>query len=169
MHKSWKSVIYSSHSHHDGNRYHNRGNIHILNVHKHSIKNKHYFTWLAGTDMFEITLQSLKKGEFVPMEEHEFSTQIITVHKGIIQIVSEKGGRGGEDDDDAGLFSLRTDTTTTTTIQIATVGEEIIIPPKTRHKIQSIHGKKAKFSSYYFPPLHSSADDRVRQHMKKHT
>jgi len=141
-------------------RHHNRPHHHhhissdkqvqVLNLHKHAMRNKDYFNWLTGTDQFSITVQCLKNGEFVPREIHERTTQIITVHKGGLQVIY--GGEGEEDS-----------SSTEKVVKVALVGEDVIVNPMTYHKLQPLHGKNVKFSSYYFPAMHSPEDNRKRQ------
>jgi len=131
------------HRHRDDNK-----RVQVVNLHKHAIKNKDYFKWITGTDQFSITVQCLKKHEFVPREIHEHITQIINVHKGGLQVIY--------DEQDA--------PSTDKIVKIALAGEDIIVNPMTYHKLQPLHGKSVKFSSYYFPAEHSPEDNRERQY-----
>lgn len=99
-----------------------------------ALNNSNYRKEIITTKEAQVVLMSLKKDEFISLEVHPKTTQIITVVKGKLGINLSKGKR----------FSA----------YIILEGESVVIPSGYDHVVYNLDKRKTKIISIYTPPEH---------------
>ena len=110
-----------------------------INLEDKTLSNKYYRKVIATTKNMQLVLMSLKKNDFIKLENHKNTTQLIRVEKGTIKI--KLGNKNPKTLNDLKSYKLQN-------------GDSIIIPPNTYHYVENTGSNTAKLYTIYSPPEH---------------
>lgn len=102
-----------------------------VDIERATLENDNYRTVLATTDQMQLVVMTLMRGETIPLETHERTTQFIRVEAGRAMV--RAGGKR----------------------HLLREGGSILIPPNTPHEVFQRGSEPLRLYTLYAPPEHA--------------